>query len=73
MSVSISISEQQITDSPNAPQVEDHSNSVNEQPMIVMPLKNRCSADDTNYSEVLCQYLMVRLWMTGRWLEMENL
>jgi hypothetical protein len=23
--------------------------------------------------EVLRQYLMVRLWMTGRWLEMENL
>ena len=45
MSVSTSISEQQITDSPNAPQGEDHSNSVNEQPMIMMPLKNRSSAD----------------------------
>jgi hypothetical protein len=50
MSVSISISEQQITDPPNAPQGEDHSNSVNEQPMIVMPLKKRSTADDINDS-----------------------
>jgi hypothetical protein len=50
MSVSISISEQQITDPPNAPQGENHSNSVNEQPMIVMPLKKRSTADDINDS-----------------------
>jgi len=48
ISVSINVSEQQMANTANAPQEEDHSNSVDEQQKMGMPLKQNDSSADIN-------------------------